>query len=261
MATQFLNGHIVLPWVRTSPSTMQSSCVLVSHLLGYACSFFMSIFSFPGSSFFRTLKHKPHSLSFPWACMYAAARISTLSPQVKTENPVTQENLWLLDHKVNVSSPTFWWAFNFELDVDIHLSDDRITPTSSLHLLPFLEGSCILFSLKNNFSFHTGPACQLSLVRPWLPGQGLSPSPQDPFPVQPRTGPLRLVGGTQVVSTLPSSAVIFLSLEWKRRHSSSSTRNVWKRRFCIWILNFPQMKLRSFIARSSPSSLSGRDLR
>lgn len=161
---------------------------------------------------------------------------------------------------MDVSWTIFWWASNFELDVDIFLSDDRTTPTSPLQLLPFLEGSCLLFSLKI-FSFQICLPCRPSLALLWPHGQGLSPCPRGRLPIQPRAVPLSQGVEIQVATILPSSAAIFLLSEWKRRHLRSFTRNVWKRTFFMWILSSHQMRLLSSIARSSPSSSSGRDPR
>ena len=144
--------------------------------------------------------------------------------------------------------------------MDIFPSDDRITGTSPLQLLPFLKGSWILLSLKT-FSFQIFQPCRLSLAPLWPHGQGLSPGPQGPSPRQPRARERRQGVETQVASTQPSSAAIFPLLGWKRRHSSSFTGNVWKRRFFLWILSSHRMRPPCFTARSSPSSSSGRDLR
>jgi hypothetical protein len=98
-----------------------------------------------------------------------------------------------------------------------------------------------LFSLKIS-SFQSRLPCQPSSAHPWPHRQGLSPGHRGQFPTQPRARPLRLGVDNQAASIQPSSAAISLLSEWK-------------------ILSSHRMKPLSFIARSSPSSSSGRDLR
>lgn len=139
------------PWPGPSLSRMQSSCTASLSLALILMIFLHVYFWFSWLRLLRATETQP-SLSFSPSGMYAAGRSPLSKNCYRNPNSFLRKTGWLLDHSslfnVNTSWTTFWWAFNFEVDVDIFLSNDRITTTSSLQLLPFLKGSWILLSLK-----------------------------------------------------------------------------------------------------------------